>query len=195
MVKRRTPDPVAGQGQQKISRKDVQLLEAKINAGAPDERKIRLKQERIAIAVELRKALRQPTKVSVDAKEYVRSFAGGNAASETIVRRNLGSFVADTKEMIKRHLARGAFTASSFDEKNTFSDIEGMMKDFEGILARQLKVPPDSPEHAYFTIGGAELRPGKALAYAVRQFFKDEDFARKVLDAALEEFRAGKSQG
>jgi hypothetical protein len=183
--------------QPKISSTHLQPLEKRINTDRAAVKKkkpmkINLKHERGAIKVELRKALRELARVRVGGKDYVRSFSGGNPASESLVRHNLESLVIDTKAMIKHHLAKGTFTASSFEEKNTFADIMGMMMDYDGILSRQLKPQEGSAEHAYFTLGGKKLGPGKALSYALGQFFKDELFVRKILNDALEEFRAAK---
>jgi len=156
--------------QKKINEFDPDLLVNSINQ---QKRKLKVSIEK-KDTLFLRATLpSQITKVIVDGKTYKRFFWHGNLAAEKIVVLNLEKFIKEVKRVVKNALASKTLS----QQKNTLQDIEKLCLDFEGI----------NPE-GFISKDGKALKKNKAFAYTIHQFFKDEEFALKVVRDALKEF-------
>ncbi len=138
-------------------------------------------EKREAVNVELLQKLREPVTVWVVNHNYTRSFMHENLASESYIRNNLGVFVRGVRAVLMRLLPEIYGARIYRGPENTMRRLEDACRDPDTLLAGD-----------FAREDGTELKINKAFANAIRQFFKDEAFARNVCRIAISDYLAGK---
>lgn len=134
-----------------------------------------------ALDLKLVEKLREPARAHVLGHNYVRSFTHGNLASEAYIRNNLAAFVIGVRAVLTRILP-SIYEAKTFrGPENTMNRLKGACRDPDVLGA------VDFAEE-----GGVPLKANKAFGEAITQFFKDEDFAKRVCRIAINEYLAGR---
>jgi len=138
---------------------------------------MRQKQERPASTVEL------------DGCAYVRSYQAKGAAFETLLRHggNLSNMVSEVKRVTKQALSDGVYkplAPTDTASNRHLTLIHGLCNDANGVDAR-----------LFFTTKGKQMAKNFSFTMMVYQFFRDVDFAGKVVGAAAKEHSAAGEAG
>ena len=165
----------------------VKLLEEKINTdtktGARKKKNSRLvlSQSKSRIAVKREKQDLAPTSVEFGGREYTRAYQYGNRSSEVLVRKNLVPLIIGVRNAVATGLDDGRISADKkLGLKSTIYDVEGICASDDGISPRN-----------FINTHGKPLAREKAFRYMLRQFFKDEPFARAVCETAVFDYYTG----
>lgn len=144
-------------------------------------KRIGVKRKGSALEAKLMEKLREPTRVHILGRNYVRSFMHGNPASEAYIRNNLAAFVIGVQAVLTGILP-SIYGAKVFrGPENTMNRLKGACRD------------PDVLRSVDFADKGQPpLKINKAFGEAITQFFKDEDFAKNVCRIAINDYLAGK---
>jgi hypothetical protein len=164
-----------------ISNKHLKVLEETINTdrGAVKQKrhkKVKL-EKKDAIEVTPVRPHSHVGHVNLDGKNYRRHYSGGNPPAEAIVRRNLEIFVSEVKRVVKEALAHKVISKKYLGSENTIGFVEKLCLSEEGIRVT-----------GFVSKNGTQLTRSRAFMYAIRQFFKDEDFARHVCIDSVKEY-------
>jgi len=171
-----------------MERKEAKRLERKMNLGAtgrlPKSKRLSLKPGPDGIIVTREKKGLAPVSIWLDGREYRRSYQFGNLPSEAIVRANLEAFARGVRAAVWQGLDDGrlGLHPKEMGIANSIFDVEKICADFGGMGAR-----------GFAGANGKPLSRGKAFRYAIRQFFKDEEFAKAVCRAAIFDYLARNS--
>ena len=170
-----------------MQKKEAKLLEEKVNTGAkgrlPKSKRLALKpsSEGIIGGISVKREKQELAQVSIwlNGKEYRRFYQFGNRPSEEIVRANLERFVEGVRAAVKVGLdeERLALHPKKMEIANSIWDVEKICADFDGMDAR-----------GFVDTKGNPLARGKAFRNAIRQFFKDEEFAKAVCRVAIHDY-------
>ncbi|MEM4348789.1 MAG: hypothetical protein QXN37_04455 [Candidatus Anstonellaceae archaeon] len=133
------------------------------------KRKVKITDWGGPIKVTLHPPLRQPSKIVVEGKTLVRNCTWGNAAAESLVRKNLERLVKETLKVAKRAIQED-------NQRNTL--LELCLDPIYGI-----------DRNGFVGLSGRKLKPdGKAVYEMIKQFFKDELFINKLLERRTPEY-------
>jgi len=166
-----------------MERKEAKRLEARLNLGArgrlPKSKRLSLKPGPDGIMVSREKRELAPVSIWLGGKEYRRFCQFGNLPSEAIVRANLGKFVEGVRAAVWQGLDDGrlGMHQERMEIANSIFDVEKICADFGGMDAR-----------GFVDTMGKPMAQNKAFRYAIRQFFKDEEFAKAVCRVALRDY-------
>ena len=169
-----------------MQRKQAKLLETEINTGAkgrqPLHKRLLLEPSPEGIIVTRRKKELAPVSIRLNNKEYKRTYPYGNPSSEALVRKNLEKFVEGVRAAVKVGLEeeRLVMHPSKMEIANSIFDVEKICIDFDGMSAR-----------GFVDTKGKPLSRDKAFGNAIRQFFKDESFAKAVCLVAAQDYLTG----
>ncbi|MCX6769887.1 MAG: hypothetical protein NT051_04380 [Candidatus Micrarchaeota archaeon] len=157
-------------------------LKDKINAGKPKNKRLKFTPRTEGIIVTREKEESLPVSAFVGGEEYARNYQFGNPSSEALVRKNLALFIGEVRAAVKMGLKDGRLTLHLRlpDMKNSINDVEKICADYDGIDAR-----------GFVDTKGEPLARDEAFRYAIRQFFKDEEFAKSVCRIAIHDYKAG----
>lgn len=166
-----------------MERKEAKRLERKMNLGAggrlPKSKRLLLKPGPEGIIVRREKKELAPVSIWLDGKEYRRFYDFGNRPSEAIVRANLEKFVEGVRAAVWQGLDDGrlGMHPKKIEIANAIGDVEKICADFDGMDAR-----------GFVDTWGKPMARNEAFRYAIRQFFKDEEFAKAVCRVALRDY-------
>ena len=163
-----------------MQKTEAKRLERRMNIGAkgrlPKSKRLSLKPGSDGIQVSREKTELAPASIWLGGKEYRRFYDFGNLPSEAIVRANLEKFVEGVRAAVWLGLDDGrlGLHPSKMELANSIFDVEKICADFDGMDAR-----------GFVGTDGKPLSRNKAFRYAIRQFFKDEMFAKAVCRVAI----------
>jgi len=163
-----------------MSRKEIKLRQQKLNTDAsgrklPKSKRLVLTPSSEGIMVTREKKDLAPASVFLAGREYTRTYQFGNRSSEKLVRANLEKFVEGAQQAVKDGLSDGRLLIAGEGQlKNSIWDVEKICADIDGIDSR-----------GFFDTKGRPMARNEAFRYAIRQFFKDEEFAKAVCMVAI----------
>lgn len=166
-----------------MERKEAKRLERKMNLGAkgrlPKSKRLSLKPGPEGIMVSRERKELAPVSIWLGGKEYRRFYQFGNLPSEAIVRANLEKFVEGVRAAVWQGLDDGrlGMHPKKMGIANSIFDVEKICADFGGMDAR-----------GFFGTDGKPMAQDEAFRYAIRQFFKDEAFAKAVCGVAIYDY-------
>ena len=166
-----------------MQKKEVKRLEEKVNMGAKGSHKrLSFKPSPEGIIVTREKKERPATSILHNGRKYTRTYQFGNPSSEALVRANLEKFVEGVRAAVKVGLdeERLVIHPTKMEIANSIWDVEKICIDFDGMSAR-----------GFVDTKGKPLARDKAFRNAIRQFFKDEAFAKAVCLTAAQDYLTG----
>ncbi|MCX8196919.1 MAG: hypothetical protein N3G80_01220 [Candidatus Micrarchaeota archaeon] len=120
------------------------------------------------IKITLKPPFPPPTKIRWGKTLFVRTCSWGNASSEALVRKNIHKLMEETIRVAK----------AAIKEKNQSSLLDLCLDPIYGIN-----------RVGFVGLKGNQLKAdGKAVYYMIKQFFKDEEFIKKVIKYAWNEY-------
>ncbi len=128
------------------------------------------------LEVRLKRSHGEPARAIVDGRKYARTYVRDDLGAETLVRINLELLIWRVKKIVKNALVKNELMPAE-GEGAGVRDIEKLCLTFEGISPR-----------GFYTKQGRAMQHNAAFKYMIRQFFKDEDFAKRVIRHAEAEF-------
>jgi hypothetical protein len=132
------------------------------------KRKLALAQDGGLLKVALKPGFREPAEITFGKARLVRNCTWGNAGAETLVRRNLEMMIRKVKEVGKRMLCE---------------------QDGEVLLDRCLDPVYGVDRTGFVDSKGKPLKAdGRAVYEMIKQFFKDEEFVKKLVQEVRREF-------
>jgi hypothetical protein len=169
-----------------MQKKEVKNLEDSVNMGPegmlPKSKQLSFKPGPEGIIVTRKKRELAPVSIWLNNKEYKRTYPYGNPYSEVLVRANLEKFVEGVRAAVKVGLdeERLVLHPKKMEIQNSIWDVEKICIDFDGMSAR-----------GFVDTNGKPLSRDKAFRNAIRQFFKDEAFAKAVCLTAAQDYLTG----
>lgn len=123
-------------------------------------KRIKLMPSENAILVRLEKELREPARFQLESVRYVRTCTWGSKAAETLVRHNLEKMIREVKEIGKKALR----------ENNRELLIDLCLEPMSGIMRASFLDTQNSSMQG----------DGRAVQELIKQFFKDNEFMKKI---------------
>lgn len=119
----------------------------------------------------------------VGKRAYVRVYGARSVASEKLVRKNLALLISEVQRTIVEALVHSRISVD-FQEVHKSDSLKYAehlcLDENDGIRSR-----------GFAKLDGGALQKNRAFLFMVRQFFKDEAFARKVCRDAVEDYLGG----
>lgn len=124
-----------------------------------------------------------PIRVAVHGHNYSRVYDARSVASEKLVRKNLELLISEVQRTVVEALIHSRISVD-FQEVHKSDSLKYAehlcLDENDGIRSR-----------GFAKLDGGALQKNRAFLFMVRQFFKDEDFARKVCRDAVEDYLGG----